>query len=402
MTGKRIESGRTAGHEFRAHVTSEEHVYSRGNDPNGQKFLLDVARGTLFGEASAQARLQRHQHEARVDMHGSGQMEYRTDSYADSSDFPGLVVPQYLTSLFQPMAANARPLADAMRHETLSSEGLHVELATGATGVSVVVNPGELVTPTPVGNFDVAPLELDVNTIQTYATVSRQAIERGRTESALLQNMHSAMAAKLDDMLLYQTTNGLHTVATRVEWDDATPTGSLLYPKLIALVSKVEGVAKDQSGQIFLVAHPRRMRWLMSEMTDTWPLIGQPNIRPMAGGEANGGVYPNLRMTLPCGTEMIGDFNISILGLDGDNPPDGGTIHTTGEDSIFAVAKNQSILFEETNQVKYIRAEQPAAPQLGILYVLYQYAAFTHAMLSGVHFKLDGTGTNGTGAGDFA
>ena len=190
MTGKRIESGRTAGHEFRAHVTSEEHVYSRGNDPNGQKFLLDVARGTLFGEASAQARLQRHQHEARVDMHGSGQMEYRTDSYADSSDFPGLVVPQYLTSLFQPMAANARPLADAMRHETLSSEGLHVELATGATGVSVVVNPGELVTPTPVGNFDVAPLELDVNTIQTYATVTpagyrkRQDRKRAASEYA--------------------------------------------------------------------------------------------------------------------------------------------------------------------------------------------------------------------------
>lgn len=219
-----------------ARIGEEPHTYSRDRDPQGQgrQFMLDVARGTLFGEAEAQQRLQRHQHEMRVDRHGSGAMEYRTDSYADTSDFPGLIIPEYLTNLYQPLAANARPLANAMRHERLGSEGMHVELATGATGVSVVVNPGELSTPTPVGNFSVAPLELDVNTIQTYATVSRQAIERGRTENVLLQNMYSAMAAALDNELLYQTTNGLHTVATRVEWDEVSPTGAKLYPKLIA------------------------------------------------------------------------------------------------------------------------------------------------------------------------
>jgi len=372
------------------HVGEEPHTYSRANDPEGQgrQFMLDVARGSLFGESAAQARLQRHQHEMRIDLGSRGGMEYRTDSYADSSDFPGLVIPQYLTDMFQPLAQNARPLADHMKPHQLPSEGLSVEVATGATGVSVVVNPGELGVPTPVGNFTVAPLTLAVNTVQTYATVSRQAIERGRTENVLMENMNGEMAAALDNMLLYQTTNGLHTVAVRNEFDDGSPTFAAMYPKIVAAISKAAGVAKNQAGELFVIAHPRRLFWAESEMSDTWPMVSQAGIPGLAGAAAGRMDYPGMSIQLPCGVMMYGDYNVATAGLDGDNPPDGGT-----EDIIYVVSRNQSVLLEEPNRVRYLRAEQPASPQLGVLFVMYEYAAFSHAMIANVHQKVDGTST---------
>ena len=98
--------------------------------------------------------------------------------------------------------------------------------------------------------------------------------------------------------------------------------------------------------------------------------------------------YPQMEMVLPCGLRCIADYNVPILGLNGDDPADGGT-----QDIIYVTSTRQNLLFEAPNRDVLIRAEAPAANQLGVLFVLYQYAAYTHAQIANAHAKVDGTGT---------
>ena len=364
------------------HGISEEHTYDRANDPTGNGFLTDVGRA-YFGHPEAQARLARHMHEMRVDR--NGQMQERAAGLADTSDFPGLLVPQYLIDRTLGVPSNGRVLADHMTHVPLPDQGMEIDISVGNTPTTPAIQSSEL-TPVTGSEYDVTKKTIPVRTAESWIQVSRQSIERGRViESVLVADMRDQMDAFIDNTVLNTATVGLSAVAYRTEYDDASPTGAELYPFLLKALSKTASVAKNKMGEVFMIAHPRRLYWLEAEMTTSWPLIAQPGVPAMASGVAGGVDYQN-RVNLPNGTAIYGDYNVVTAALDGADV--GGT-----EDVIYCVSKNQALLFEEANRSVMIRAEAPTAANLGCLYVLYSYFGFYFQQLANVHGRVDGTGT---------
>ena len=368
------------------HVTNEAHTYARERDPEGKgnSFLTDVGRA-YFGNPEAQLRLARHMNEIRVDR--QSQMQMRGAGDAVVSDFPGLIVPQYLTGQFEAKPNNARPFADAMTHVDLPPEGMTIELATGNTATLPALQSSELVAVTG-SQYDVVQVPVAVQTAEVWQLVSRQAVERGRVvESVVVEDMHENLGSLVDSTVLTQATNGLHTIAHRVEYDSASPNGVELYSKILSAAAYVANLVKGKGKPDLVVMNPRRFYWLLGEFADTFPLVASPAGQGLSVGSATNGGYPNLELSLPSGLRVIADYNVPILGLDGDDPPDGGT-----EDIVYVLSTKQSKLFEAPGRDVLIRAEAPAANQLGVMLVLYEYFGFTHAQLAG-SAKVDGTGT---------
>ena len=383
-TGERLpddSSHAGSGPVQRMHVTSEAHTYAREIDPTGNKFLTDVGKSYL-GNPESQARLARHMQEMRVD----NGMEYRGAGDANTSDFPGLLVPPYLVDRMLGVPSNGRVLADHMTHVDLSPEGMEIELPVGNTATLAAIQSPELTAVTG-SQYDTVMKTIPVRTAEAWQLVSRQAIERGRVvESVLLADLRDQMDALIDNTCLNTATVGLSAVAFRTEFDDAGPTAAKLYPYLLKGLSKTASIARNKMGEVFGIAHPRRLYWLQSEMTSTWPLIAQPGVPAMASGVANDGVNYQNSVKLPNGTYIYGDYNCVTAALDGADV--GGT-----EDVIYVVSKNQALLFEAPGRQVMIRAEAPAANQLGVMFVLYEYFGFYFQQLANVHGRIDGTGT---------
>ena len=335
---------------FTMSVGNEPHTYARETDPTGNKFLTDVGK-SFFGNPESQARLARHMQEMRVDRIAG--MQERGAGDANTSDFPGLLVPPYLVDRMLGVPSNGRVLADHMTHVDLPAEGMEIELPVGNTATLAAIQSPELTAVTG-SQYDTVMKSIPVRTAEAWQLVSRQAIERGRVvEQVLMADLRDQMDALIDNTVLNTATVGLSAVAFRTEFDDAGPTAAKLYPYLLKGLSKTASVAKNKMGEVFGLAHPRRLYWLQSEMTSTWPLIAQPGVPAMASGVANDGVNYQNSVKLPNGTYIYGDYNVVTAALDGSDT--GGT-----EDVIYVVSKNQALLFEAPGRQVMIRAEAPA------------------------------------------
>ena len=92
-----------------------------------------------------------------------------------------------------------------------------------------------------------------------------------------------------------------------------------------------------------------------------------------------------VRGVLPNGSPVIVDNNVTTAGLAG--AVTGGT-----QDHVYVLDRNEAHLWEDPNAPVFIRAEQPAAASLGVLFVLYGYFAATFSRY--IHAQLiSGTGT---------
>ena len=78
-----------------------------------------------------------------------------------------------------------------------------------------------------------------------------------------------------------------------------------------------------------------------------------------------------------------------VLGLDGDDPADGGD-----EDIVYVYSRAQFKVFEPANREILIRAQAPTANMLGIMYVVYEPFAYYGQGIDGAMAKVDGTGTS--------
>lgn len=356
-------------------VGAEPRTYAPEKDRGGAAFLADVGRSFL-GDWAARERLDRHMTEERVER--GDQLERA----AGTGAFAGLVVPQYLTDLYAPKARAARPFADICNIHDLPPEGMTVNISRITTGTSTALQASEnsAVSET---NIDDTLLTESVQTIAGQQTLSRQAIERGTgVEAVMLDDLFRAYATTLDSTLLNQATTGLTNVAQAVTYDDGTPTAAELYPKLLNAQSNLEGVMLDQGvGDEFAVMHSRRWAWLQSQVSATWPFIAQPGIPTQAGGVNAGTNYgQGVRGVLPNGTHVIVDNNISTaLGA--------GT-----EDEIYFVNSAECHLWEDPSAPMFIRAEQPAAASLGILFVVWGYIAYSFRRYTNGQQVIRGTG----------
>lgn len=365
---------RRPAYDEAARVGMEKRTYNPGDDKRGKQFLQDVGSAFL-GDMDARDRLNRHSAEERVERAGQ---EFRA---AGTGAFAGLVVPQYLTELYAPAAKANRPFADAINKHDLPASGMTVNLSRITTATSTAVQTeNAAVSET---NIDDTLLSISVQTNAGQQTLSRQAIERGTgIEGAMLDDLFRSYATTLDSTLINQATNGLTNVATSVAYTDASPTAAEFYPRVLEALSGVEAALLDQDpGDNVAVMHSRRWYWMQSQVGTSWPFIQQPGISPQMGAVNFAERYGNgFRGVLPNGTPVIVDNNIATnLGVG------------TNEDEVYICSLRESHLWEDPSAPMLIRAEQPAAASLGVLFVVYGYFAYTHARYTQAR-KIAGTG----------
>ena len=116
-------------------------------------------------------------------------------------------------------------------------------------------------------------------------------------------------------------------------------------------------------------------------MTSTWPLINSQGIPEHAAGvNYNRDYGAGYRGMLPNGMAIVVDNNIS-------------TVVSANQDEVYIVPTAECHLWEDPNAPAYIRAEQPNATSLGVLFVVYGYFAYSfQRMPSGAMQKCAGTG----------
>jgi hypothetical protein len=360
-------------------VGNEPRAYSRETDPSGRLFLRDVGLQHLHGNRATESnqRLDRHMQEVRVE-----QAEY-LERAAGTGAFAGLVVPQYLTEEYAPLARAMRPFADACNHHDLPPDGMTLNLSRITTGTSTALQASENAAVSET-NIDDTLLPISVQTNAGQQTLSRQAVERGTgTEDVTVQDLYRAYATTLDNTLINQATTGLAASATTVTYTDASPTGPELYAQIIAAQAGVEGIMLNMaSGDNIVVMHSRRWYKLQSSLSASYPLISQPGLAMGQSGINYTETYgKGVRGLLPNGAPVIVDNNI-VTNLGGG----------TNQDEVYVADRMECHLWEDPNAPVFIRAEQPAAASLGILFVLYGYFAYTFGRYPGQNQKVTGTG----------
>jgi hypothetical protein len=232
-------------------------------------------------------------------------------------------------------------------------------------------------------NIDDTLLTENVQTAAGQQTLSRQALDRGTgIEDVVMMDLQRRYATTLDSTIINQATTGLLAVATDVAYTDASPTGPELYPKLLAAAAGSEAALLGQATPDVVVMHSRRWYWLSKEMTSTWPMIANQGLPTQASGINFAERYGSgFRGLLPNGMAVVVDNNLPTnLGAG------------TNEDSIVVAPTEESFLWEDPDAPQFIRAEQPAAANLGVLLVLYGYFAYTLRRYSNSHQEITGTG----------
>jgi hypothetical protein len=371
----------TRAYDKVARVGKEERTYNAGVDRKGSLFVRDVSRQFLFRDMQAEQRLVRHMQEEQVER---GQYLSRAAGDANTGAFTGLVVPQYLTDMYAPATANLRPFADICNKHELPSSGMTVNISRITTATTVGLQASEL-TGVAAQSIDDTLLTESVQTAAGQQTLSRQAIERGTgIEEVVMGDLFRRYATTLDNTLINQTTtgSGLASVAQTTSYTDTTPTAAELYPKFAAAAAGVEAALLGFAVPTHAIMHSRRWYWLQSQVGPNWPFMSQPGLDPKVGASNNASAYGSgSRGVLPNGMQAIVDNNITINNGAG-----------TNEDQIFVVPADECHLWEDPQAPVFIRAEQAAAANLGVLLVLYGYFAFSFRRYAGAIQSITGTG----------
>jgi len=345
-------------------VKSEPRTYTA---KSGHSFIADAYSAQFNNDFSARERLARHMNEEKVE---------RRD--VTSSNFAGLVVPQYLTELAAPYARAGRPLADVARKHQLPADGLTISISKVTTGTAVAnQTEGSAVQET---NMDDTKLDISVVTIAGQQNVSRQAIERGtNVDSLVMADLVSAWHTKLDSNVNAEL---LASAGQAVTYTDASPTVAEFYPKLLDAVQKVQ--TTFFAGPNIIVMHPRRLAWILAALDSS----NRPLAVPSANGpwnalaEGNGGVvYGNSGYSI-AGFPVLTDANISIAEGAG-----------TNQDTVFVGNTQELHLWQDgSGEPMMLRFEQPKAAELDVTMIVYGYAAYSANRYPNAWAAISGTG----------
>jgi hypothetical protein len=278
-----------------------------------------------------------------------------------------------------------RPTANICRKWELPASGMTVNISRITTATSSALQTEN--SAASETNIDDTLLSPAVLTAAGQQTLSLQAIQRGiGTEAVVVQDLVRRVHTNLNNTLINQATTGLDAIAgVSVTYTDASPTAAELYPKLFDLIQQVQSAV--YMGVSHFVMHPRRWNWLASQVGTSWPFLQVNGAGPQTAGSFNGsGAYNatadgvTIAGTL-AGVPVILDASIATnLGA------------STNEDRIYGVTADEAHLWEDPNAPMFIRAEQPAAASLGVLFVVYSYFAYTFGRYPSAMGKISGTG----------
>lgn len=360
-----------------ARVKQEARTYDQGSAQRGVSFFRDVFAQFAGRDPGAGERLERHQKEARIEeLAGYERRDVATSAFA------GLTVPQYLTEMAAPLQRAMAPTIQVMNRHPLPADGMTVNISRITTGTAAAVQATENAA---VQETDIDDTLLTVN-VRTYAgqqDLSRQALERGTgVDEIVSQDLAASYWSVVDAATLNSDgTGGTHlgirstgSIVT-VTYTDASPTGAEAYRTLAELISGIQtGVFMGVS---HFVMHPRRWWWLTASIGTGFPLLHVPGVDTVQAGNISGTEY------MATGRNILG---IPVV-------VDGNMLTTLGagtEDVILGVTARELHFWEDG--VQFIRAEQTAAGNLTVKFVLYGYSAFSAGRYPGAHGLITGTG----------
>jgi HK97 family phage major capsid protein len=354
-------------------VTSEQLTYS---ERSSNDFLTDALKAQFKTDGEASARIARHQQEMAIEKRAVG-----------TSNFAGLVVPQYLVDLYAPLARAGRPFADAARKHQLPTQGMSVVISKINTGTTTAYQTSQN---TAAVSQDIADntLTVNVNTIAGQQSVSKQALLRGyNIEGIVLGDLIRDYHTKLDNSLLNGSGSngqplGLLNMTTGILVTYTATTGTVagLYPKIADAIQQIQSNIYVNPNAVIM--HPRRLGFLLAGVdSSNRPLIVPQAYNPMnAMGTGNG-------------TPTYGNSGYSILGLpiivDANISTAQGT--STNQDTIFVVDLNEAHLWEEAAAPTYVTFEEPSG-KVAINIVLFGMSAFTAERYPKAIAQINGTG----------
>ena len=343
-------------------VKSEARTYSPQSEAS---FLKDAYAAQFSNDFSAQQRLARHMNEEKIE---------RRD--VTSSNFAGLIVPQYLTELAAPFARAGRPTADVARKHELPAAGLTLSISKVTTGSAVAAQTeGAAVQET---NMDDTKLDISVNTYAGQQNVSRQALERGTgIDSLVMADLVSAYHTTLDAAVVNEVKVGN---GNSVTYTDASPSVAELYPKILDAIQKIQ--TSFFAGPNVVVMHPRRLAFILAAVDSTnRPLALPQSNNPMNTVATGAGsvVYGNSGYTI-AGLPVVTDANVPT-DLNGD------------QDAIYIGSTQELHLWEQgSGEPMMLRFEQPKAAELDVTMIVYGYSAFTVRRYPKAWAEIIGTG----------
>jgi HK97 family phage major capsid protein len=345
-------------------VKSEARTYT---ERSGNSFLRDAYAAQFLNDFEARERLARHSQEERVE---------RRD--VTSTNFSGLIVPQFLTELAAPLARAGRPLADVAFKHALPAAGLTISISRVTTGSSVAEQTeGASVSET---NMDDTKLDVSIKTYAGQQNVSRQALERGTgVDGLVMADLVRAYHTTLDAAVVTEVSA---SAGTTVAYTDASPTVAELYPKLLNAIQSIQ--TSFYGNPNVVVMHPRRLAWILAAVDST----NRPLAVPVANGAMNAIAVGN-------GNVQYGNSGYSIAGLpvitDGNMATNLGA--GTNEDAIFVGNTSELHLWEEGDgNPMMLRFEQPKGAELDVQMIVYGYAAVTAGRYPKAWATIGGTG----------
>jgi HK97 family phage major capsid protein len=233
------------------------------------------------------------------------------------------------------IARARRPFADKVPSIPLPEAGMTMTVPVLSQGVSVDVQSAQNQS---VANQDVTATNLtaEMVTIAGYVDISRQFLERSgpSLDVVIFRDLQKAYASKLDSQLISGAGNsgqhlGLRNVASvnTVTYDDTSPTGTALLPKVYDAIQKIATTRFEQPDM--LVMHPRRAAWLASQTSTAHPIFQQGSLYNAQGTQDQG---------------FVGTF----AGLNVLADPNVGTTYgaSTNADEIYAVVSSDFLLSE--------------------------------------------------------
>ena len=346
-------------------VKSEPRTYTSRSE---HSFLADAYRAQFSNDYAAQERLSRHNREEQIE---------RRD--VTSSNFAGLIVPQFLTDLAAPYARAGRVSADLARKHQLPDSGLTLSISKVTTGTAVAAqSEGAAVQET---DMDDTKLDISVNTYAGMQDVSRQAIERGTNiDSLVMADLVSAYHTTLNTAVVAEL---LASAGNAVTYTDASPTVAELYPKILDSVQKVQ--TSFFAGPNVIIMHPRRLAFILAAVD------GQN--RPLAVPTPSSSGQP--AFAYGSGAALYGNSGYSIVGLPVYTDA---TISTaqgagTNQDTIYVGNSQELHLWEQgSGEPMMLRFEQPKSSELEVTMIVYGYAAFTANRYPSAWSQINGTG----------
>jgi len=355
-----------------ARVISEEATY---HQRSGNDFLADAIAAEFGGSYEARERIQRYQRET-LEQRDSG-----------SSNFAGLVVPNYLVSEFATLRRAGRPVLDISTNAQLPASGMTVNIGRLTTGVTSYVQASENTAPTESSPDDTL-LTVNVNTVASMFDLSKQAVLRGTgVETQLLGDAIRSYQAKLDSLAINGSggsgeargilnTSGINATT----YTDASPTWTEFFPKLVAAIQDVS--ANFYGGATHIVAHPTMIGcWLRALDSTNRPLFNATAGNPFnAPGTYDRPAYDMGGLQI-LGLPVIADANI---------PTNLGT--GTNETAVIVGDFRESYIWEDNGgSPLYVRFEQPDG-NIAIRTVVFGFSAYTAGKYPTAFSAITGTG----------